>query len=354
MSKALFLHAAHDARVAPFNLREGRPGETLLDVAAVGLCGSDLHYYKDGGIGAAQIRQPFVPGHEFGGWLTEDLGELALPRGALVAVDPNKACGHCAQCRAGHANLCPNVEFIGAPPFDGAMANRIWVPRSQIVPLPGSFTPLDAVMLEPLGVAIHAVDLAKPRLLERVALLGCGPIGLLILQVLKAAGAGEVFAVDPLEHRRAMAERLGADRAGRSAADLAAWTGGEGAPLVIEATNNPLGFRDAVLSAAIGGRVVLVGIPDGDTYTLPAADARRRGLKVKFSRRMGEVYPRAIALVAAGKVDVASLVTHRVGLEAAAEAFRMHAADAPGVIKTLIYPNGTPDAPPAGEDDAAR
>ncbi|TPG57798.1 alcohol dehydrogenase [Roseomonas nepalensis] len=340
MSNALFLHAAHDARVAPFNLREGRPGETLLDVASVGLCGSDLHYYKDGGIGSATIKAPFVPGHEFGGWLTEDIGELGLRRGALVAVDPNKACGHCAYCHAGHANLCPNVEFIGAPPFDGAMTQRIWVPRSQIVALPEGFTPLDAVMLEPLGVAIHAVDLAKPRLLERVALLGCGPIGLLILQVLKAAGAGEVLAVDPLEHRRAMAQRLGADRAGTSLADIQAWTEGEGASLVIEATNSPLGFRDAILSARIGGRVVLVGIPDGDTYTLPAADARRRALKIKFSRRMGEVYPRAIALVAAGKVDVASLVTHRVGLEEAAEAFRRHAADTPGVIKTLIYPNG--------------
>ncbi|WP_426954296.1 zinc-dependent alcohol dehydrogenase [Muricoccus radiodurans] len=344
MPQALYLRAAHDARVAPFNLREGRPGETLLDVAAVGLCGSDLHYYKDGGIGSAQIREPFIPGHEFGGWLTEDIAELNLRRGALVAVDPNKACGHCPWCQEGHANLCPNVEFIGAPPFDGAMANRIWVPRGQIVPLPPEFTPLDAVMLEPLGVAIHAVDLAKPRLLERVALLGCGPIGLLILQVLKAAGAGEVLAIDPQEHRRAMATRLGADRAGDSVADIQAWTEGEGAPLVIEATNNPLGFRDAVLSARIGGRVVLVGIPDGDTYTLPAADARRRALKIKFSRRMGEVYPRAIALVAAGKVDVAALVTHRVGLEEAPEAFRRHAADAPGLIKTLIYPNGVADA----------
>ncbi|UFN47367.1 alcohol dehydrogenase catalytic domain-containing protein [Roseomonas sp. OT10] len=345
MTKALYLHGAHDARVAPFNLREGRPDEALLEVAAVGLCGSDLHYYKDGGIGSAQIKAPFVPGHEFGGWLAEDVAERGLRRGTLVAVDPNKACGDCPYCHAGHPNLCPHVEFIGAPPFDGAMTQRIWVPRSQIVAIPQGFTPLDAVMLEPLGVAIHAVDLAKPRLLERVAVLGCGPIGLLLLQVLKAAGAGEVLAVDPLEHRRAMAARLGADRAGSSVGDIQGWTGGEGAPLVIEATNNPLGFRDAVLSARIGGRVVLVGIPDGDTYTLPAADARRRGLKIKFSRRMGEVYPRAIALVAAGKVDVAALVTHHVALEEGPEAFRRHAADAPGVIKTLIYPNGGGAAP---------
>src|SRR5215212_10705706 len=193
MSRAFFIHAARDARVSPYNLREGRRGEVLLDVAAVGICGSDLHYFKDGGIGSAVIEAPFVPGHEFGGFLCEDVEELALKRGSLVAVDPNRACGQCAWCHEGHLNLCPNVEFIGAPPLDGAMTQRIWVPQSQLVALPSEFDPLQAVMLEPLGVAIHAVDLAKPLLLERVALLGAGPIGLLILQVLRVAGAGEVF-----------------------------------------------------------------------------------------------------------------------------------------------------------------
>lgn len=340
MMRALFLHAAHDARIAPFNLRDPRPDEVLLEVAAVGLCGSDLHYYKDGGIGSARITAPFVPGHEFGGWLEQDVPELGLGRGTLVAIDPNRACGACAQCHAGHPNLCPNVEFIGAPPIDGAMANRIWVPRSQVVPIPRGFSPLDAVMLEPLGVAIHAVDLAKPQLLERVALLGCGPIGLLLLQVLRAAGAGEIWAIDPQSHRRELARRLGAAHVGASVGELRDWTGGEGAPLVVEATNSPFGFRDAVLAARIGGRVVLVGIPDGDTYTLPAAEARRRGLKIKFSRRMGEVYPRAIALVESGAVDVATLVTHTFALEDAPEAFRLHAADTEGMVKSLIYPNG--------------
>jgi L-iditol 2-dehydrogenase len=336
MSQAMFLHGAYDARVQPFNLREGRPGEVLLDVACVGICGSDLHYYKDGGIGAARIAAPFIPGHEFGGWLTADLPALGLARGTLVAVDPNAACGDCPWCREGHFNLCPKVEFIGAPPIDGAMTDRIWVPEKQIVPLPAGFTPLDAVMLEPLGVAIHAVDLARPRLLERVALLGCGPIGLLVLQVLRAAGAGEILAVDPQPHRQALARKLGAARVGTGVAEIAEWTSGEGTPLVIEATNAPAGFRDAVRAARIGGRVVLVGIPDGDTYTLPASEARRRALKIKFARRMGEVYPRAIALVASGAVDVTSLVSHRVGLQEAPAAFRRHADAADGTIKTLI------------------
>ncbi len=339
MSQAVYIHGARDARVAPFNLVEGRPGEVLLDVAAVGVCGSDLHYYKDGGIGAALIREPFVPGHEFGGYLAEDLDELGLARGSLVAVDPNKACGHCEWCHEGYPNLCPNVEFIGAPPFNGAMTSRIWVPKSQIVPLPAGFDPLQAVMLEPLGVAIHAVDLAKPRLLERVAVLGCGPIGLLLIEVLKVAGAGEIFVVDPLPHRRAMAEKLGAAKVGSSVAEIVEWSAG-GCPLVMEATNSPDGFRDAVTATRIGGRIVLVGIPDGDVYHLNAADPRRRGLKIKFARRMGEVYPRAIELVKTGKVDVASMVTHRVGLQETPDVFKALADNAPGYIKVLIDPNG--------------
>ena len=341
MSRALFLHAAFDARVAPFNLREGLPGETLLDVAAVGLCGSDLHYYKDGGIGAAAIVAPFVPGHEFSGVLTEDVPERGLKRGALVAVDPNQACGNCEQCRAGHPNLCPNVRFIGAPPHDGAMTERLWVPKDLLVPLPDGLDPVDAVMLEPLGVAVHAIDLAKPGLLESVTLIGCGPIGLLILQVLRVAGAGEIFAVDPLPHRREEALSLGADRALASLEDLRSVTGGEGTSLVMEATNSPHGFRDAVLAARIGGRIVLVGIPDGDTYTFPAADARRRGLKIKFARRMGEVYPRAIRLVSSGRVDVRSMIKHTFALEDAPRAFQLHAENAPGMIKSIILPNGS-------------
>jgi L-iditol 2-dehydrogenase len=341
LTTALYLHGRFDAQVAPFNLREGLQDEVLLDVAAVGLCGSDLHYYKDGGIGSATITSSFVPGHEFAGYLCEDVEPLGLVRGSLVAVDPNNACGLCAWCAEGHPNLCPNVRFIGAPPIDGAMTQRIWVPASQIVPLPVDFDPLKAVMLEPLGVAIHAVDLAKPRLLERVALLGAGPIGLLILQVLHAAGAGEVLVVDPLEHRRSLAIQLGGAMAAASWDELLPATAGEGCSLVVEATNAPGGFRDAVRAARIGGRVVLVGIPDGDTYTLPAAEARRRGLQIKFARRMGEVYPRALHLVASGKVDVVSMVSHRVGLDETPAVFKALADNAPGYIKVLIYPHGT-------------
>ncbi len=340
MPQALFLHAAGDARVEPYAPPPPGPGETRVRVAAVGLCGSDLHYFKDGGIGAAQVRAPFVPGHEIAAWLTGDLPGAGLRKGALVAVDPNVACGTCDWCRKGWHNLCPHVRFIGAPPYDGAMATEMNVPVGQILPLPEGFTPARTAMLEPLGVAIHALDLARPHLGERATVLGCGPVGLLVVQLLRLAGAGEVLAIDPQPHRRALAARLGATRVAAGLAEAADWNGGEGSPLVVEFTNAREGFAEAVAAARIGGRLVLGGIPDGDSYVLPAAPARRRGLGVKFVRRMGDDYPRAMALVAAGRIDVDSLVSHRLPLAEGPAAFRRHAEGAADVVKTVLYPNG--------------
>lgn len=193
-------------------------------------------------------------------------------------------------------------------------------------------------MLEPLGVAIHAVDLAKPRLLETVVVLGCGPIGLLIIQVLRVAGVGTIVAIDPQEHRREMALKLGATMGGASVEYVLQKTDRLGAPLVVEATNSPYGMQDAILSSQIGGRLVIVGIPDGDHYSLSAAEPRRRGLKIKFSRRMGHVYPRAIELVMKRLVDVDLMVTRQFSLKDAPEAFKRHAEDEVGLIKSLIIP----------------
>ena len=340
-ARAARIHGAGDLRVEPYAPRAAGPGETVVEVAAVGVCGSDLHYYKDGGIGGAVIGAPFVPGHEFSARLTEDVEPLGLARGALVAVDPATPCHRCQWCRAGHHNLCPDVVFLGAPPHDGALTARLPVPVASLVALPDGTGAEAGAMLEPLGVCIHAMDLARPAPWDSVALIGCGPIGLGILQLLTLAGVGTIVAVDPQAHRTALASALGASAVGDSVDAVADATGGLGCRIVIEATNSPDGFRDAVAAARIGARVTLVGIPDGDAYApLPAAEARRRGLTVRFSRRMGEVYPRAVALVADGRIDPTVLITHRFDLDGVPDAYAMHADAAPGLVKSVVYPNG--------------
>ncbi|WP_026872380.1 zinc-dependent alcohol dehydrogenase [Inquilinus limosus] len=343
--QAAFLHGIRDIRLGDLESPLREPGDVLLTVSAVGLCGSDLHYYLEGGIGAAQVRRPFVPGHEFAARLAEDRPDLGLAAGQLVAVDPARPCGHCEWCRRGHHNLCPDTVFAGAPPQNGALTEQITARPDQIFAVPERFTPTQTVMLEPLGVCIHAIDLAKPRLLETVALLGCGPIGLGVLQLLKLSGVGRIWAIDPLDYRAALAGRLGADATAPSYQAVLDDTDGRGADLVIEATNAPEGFQHAAEAAAIGGRVVLVGIPEGDRYTVEASLIRRKGLKIKTSRRMGSVYPRAIALVAGGRVDVDALVSHHFDLDQTAEAFAMQADYRDHAMKSIVHPNGRENRP---------
>ena len=336
--QAAYLHGVRDIRLGPWTPTPTATGDCAVDVAAVGVCGSDLHYYKEAGIGTARVAAPFVMGHEFAGTLAADVPARGLREGQLVAVDPARPCGRCEHCRRGHVNLCPDVVFAGAPPHPGALAERVYASPAQLHPLPATLDPIAGAMLEPLGVGIHAVDLAKPRLLESVAVLGCGPIGLILVALVRLAGVGQVVAVDPMTHRAEAARAHGADIAAADRAAVAEATGGRGADLVLEATNSPDGFQHAVESARIGGRLVLVGIPDGDRYDLRAAEARRKGLEIKFSRRMGEVYPRAIRLVAEGRIDVTRMVTHTLPLARTAEAFRLMADGADGAIKTVVRP----------------
>ncbi|MCB9958520.1 MAG: alcohol dehydrogenase catalytic domain-containing protein [Rhodospirillaceae bacterium] len=345
MGRAVSLHGVRDVRIAAYSAKP-RSETVGLDVAAIGICGSDLHYYKDGGIGSATIKEPFVPGHEFAGWLTEDVPQRGLAKGALVAVDPALPCGQCEFCRAGRPNICPNVRFTGAPPYDGAMTEKIWVSPEQVFALPPGMTAEQAVMLEPLGVAVHALRHARPRLLEDVAILGCGPIGLLCLALVRLHAVGRIIAVDPVAHRAELARTYGADAAGSDLEVVRDITQGRGCDLVIEATNSPAGFEDAVGAAAIAGRVVLVGIPDGDHYGLTASATRRRELTIQFSRRMGDVYPAAIALVADGKVDVDRMISHRLVLDEAPRAFDMLSRCDDGSVKALLYPDASHIAPP--------
>jgi L-iditol 2-dehydrogenase len=340
--RAAYIHGIRDIRIGDKPMPVPVGDEILLRVSAVGVCGSDLHYFKEGAIGHARITQPFIAGHEFAGRVVEDHPALGLSAGQLVAVDPAKPCGQCEWCGRGHVNLCPHVVFLGSPPHThGAMTEYISVSPSQIYPVPAHFTPVQAVMLEPLGVAIHAMDLAgSKRTFETVAIIGCGPIGLCLLQLARSMCKKAIYAIDPIAYRAEKARELGADKVAGSYEAIAEWTDGRGVDLVLEATNSPEGFQIAAQAARIGGRVVLVGIPDGDQYTpLSASTLRRKGLDIRMSRRMGHVYDRAIELVARGAVDVEGLVTHRFDLSQTGKAFSFPSDFLDGALKTIILPS---------------
>lgn len=337
--RAAVLYDVRDIRLDDIPQPVPQDGDVLVRVKAVGVCGSDLHSYLEGSTTGRTKVKPFVLGHELAGIvMPESAKQAGLAAGTLVAVDPARPCLQCEWCHRGHTNLCPHVRFLGYAPTNGAMAEFVSVAASALHQVPEEINAADAAILETLGVAIHAIDLARIRFLESVVVLGCGAVGLLLVQLARLSGAGTIVAVDPLAYRIKLALDLGATVACSDIAGAIEATGKRGADLVLEATDSAQGFDHAVRASRIGGRLVLVGIPEGNEYVLNAAEARRRGLSIKFSRRMPEVYPRAIALAASGRVKLRPLATHHFALEDAKAAFEAQAARREGIIKAIIYP----------------
>lgn len=333
------IHGAGDVRVETVPCPSAGPDELLLAVAAVGLCGSDHHYYRGGGIGTARITTPLILGHEIAARIVDGHPGLGLSPGTLVAVDPARSCGCCEWCRRGHPNLCPGVRFAGSPPdVQGALAEYLVASRAALYPVPPSLSAAAAGLLEPLGVAIHALDLARLRPLDTVAVLGAGPIGLLLLQVARLAGAGAVYVVDPIPRRAELARVLGADETGSSWEAVLEWTEGRGVDTVIEATDSAAAPDQATRVVRIGGQVVLVGIPEQEEFSLSASVVRRKGLTIRMVRRMGEVYPWAIRLAASGRVLLEPLISHRYALAQAPDAFALQADHRDEVVKVVVEP----------------
>jgi len=319
--RAIRLYEAGDVRLVEEADPRPTAGETLVRVTDVGLCGSDLHWFSEGGIGDARLTRPVVPGHEIAGVI--HAGPLA---GTPVAVDPAIPCGVCPTCLGGHRNLCPQVLFAGHGTVDGGLRELMAWPTPLLHPLPRGLTTTDGAVLEPLGVAIHALDLGHLRPACSIAVVGCGPIGLLLLQAALASGATSVLAVDPLPHRREEARRRGA-AAALSPQEARVHVPEQQVDVAFELAGDDAAVEQAMALVRPGGRVVLGGIPGDDRTAFPASLARRKGLTVALVRRMKEdVYERGIRLVETGRVDVASLVTARFPLEKAPEAFRSAAA----------------------------
>jgi L-iditol 2-dehydrogenase len=321
-------------------------GEVLIRVGAAGICGSDLHTYLEGQIGDTKLRAPLVLGHEFAGTVEAvgdeafTLDQLGLEVGMRVAVDPAQPCGECELCQRGHPNLCTSLHFCGLYPDGGCFCERIIMPANSCFPLPESLDLESGALLEPLGVALHAVDLAKPASDESAVVIGAGPIGLLLLQAATLAGMKPVYVVEQLPWRLALVEKFGGiplDSARTDAREkLMIQTLGRGVDVVFEAAWADSTIQLAAEMVRYGGRLVLVGIPRDDQLTMNHSTARRKGLTIRLSRRMKHTYPRSIDLVSKGLIDVKSLVSHRFPLSQLPQAFALNADYRDHVVKVMI------------------
>jgi L-iditol 2-dehydrogenase len=332
--RTLLLHGARDLRPTDAPEPVPGPGEELVAVTAVGLCGSDLHWYRDGAIGGIPWTGPFVLGHEMGGVIASG------PRaGMRVAIDPADTCERCEACVAGHTNLCGATRFCGTPGTDGSLVERMAWPSRLLVPVPDTMPDAHVPLLESLGIAIHSVNLGHVFPGARVGVVGAGPVGLLLVAMLRARGVGRIVVTEPLAHRRAAALAVGADVAldidpdgiGRAAF-------AEPVDVAFEAAGEDAAIATACGQVRPGGRVVLVGIPSTESYVLPAGDARRKGLTFPVARRMQAPHlQQAINLVDAGVIDLAPLVTATYPMAEAHAAFE--ALIRREGLKLVVQPN---------------
>lgn len=327
------LHGAGDLRLHDEPDPVPAAGEELVRVTAVGLCGSDRHWYTEGGIGDAALRRPLVLGHELAGVIVG--GERD---GERVAVDPADPCLRCPTCLGAGGHLCPNLRFLGHGETDGGLRSLLAWPGRLLHRLPESLPDAEAALLEPLGVALHAIDLVgvAPR---RAGVFGCGPIGLLLVQLLRALGWASVVATDVLAHRVAAARAMGATEAIAADPDGAPPAGLPAVDVAFEVAGSDGSLADAIEGAVAGGRVVLVGIPEGDRTSFAAAAARRKELTLHLCRRMtADDLPRAIGLADDRRVELAALISSRYPLAEAATAFA--ALVARRGLKVVVEPSG--------------
>jgi L-iditol 2-dehydrogenase len=314
------IHAPGDVRVGEMPDPVAGLGESLVRITSVGLCGSDLHWFAEGAIGDAVLTRPLVLGHEIAGVVVS--GPLA---GRTVGLDPAQPCGDCRECSAGLEHLCTRMSFAGHGKTDGGLCELVAWPDRRIHPLTDGYDSGCGTLLEPLGVAVHSADLAHLRSGWKVVVVGCGPIGLMLIQLAVMSGC-EVAAVEPLAHRRQAALRAGAtvaitpdEVAARPDLDSAA-------DVAFEVSGADAGLERAALMVRPGARIVLVGIPDEDSTTFQASLLRRKGLTVACARRMTDnAYQRAISMGTRGVVELGWLVSHRFPLAEAAKAFEVAA-----------------------------
>ena len=320
--------------------------DVLVRVKTASICGTDLHIYGWDRWSQGRIKPPVTLGHEFCG-VVERIGEevSAVKPGDLVSAEMHLNCGHCQQCRLGQAHICQNLRIIGIDQ-DGAFAEFVKIPASNIWRLDPAIPEHYGAILDPLGNAVHTV-LAGPIAGQTVLVTGCGPIGLMAIAVAKACGSSTVFATETNENRRAMAQKMGADvvlnpAQGDAVAKIKSDTGQAGVDVLLEMSGNPAAIQQGFRALRAGGRASLLGIP---TETVPldlVTDVIFKGATVQgiYGRRMYETWVQMTALLKAGRLNLDPLFGERASLDKFESAFALLNGGLAG--KILLYPNGMP------------
>ncbi len=337
-NRAAVLYGPGDVRVEARAVPEPGPREVLVRIAAVGVCGSDIHYYEHGRIGSFVVREPMVLGHESSGEvvaLGSDASRHAV--GTRVALEPGVPCGACRECRAGRYNLCRDVRFFATPPIDGSFAKYVAIHEDFAFALPDTVSDEAGALMEPLSVGVWACQKAHVSAGDRVLVTGAGPIGLLAAQCARAFGATEITVTDVNPHRLELAARTGATRTVNVAETPLEDVAPE-ADALIECSGHPTSLKDGIAALRPAGTAVLVGMGPEEEGVVPLSLIQNRELWLTGTFRYANTYPTAIALAAAGRVDLEAIITGHYGLDDAEAALRAGREDATAV-KVMVVPS---------------
>jgi L-iditol 2-dehydrogenase len=333
--RASVLHSKETVSVDEVAIPTVKADEVLIRVAAVGVCGSDVHYFHEMRIGDFVVEQPMVLGHEASGTIVEVGAGVARSRiGERVAIEPQRACRVCEQCKHGRYNLCPFMEFYATPPIDGAFAEYAVIQADYAFPIPDSMSLEAAALCEPLSVGIWANQKAGIGPGSRVLIAGAGPIGIVAAQVARAFGASDIIISDIVPERLEVARRFGAtETIDPTAVDIA--TLGLEVDAFIDASGAPRAVSAGIMAVKPAGRVVLVGMGPSD-YPLPVGRIQNRELLVTGVFRYANTWPLAIELASSGRVDLDSLVTGKFDLDHVGDA--LASATVPSTLKSIVTP----------------
>jgi L-iditol 2-dehydrogenase len=343
--RAAVLHAPGDLRIEETPRPEIGPTEVLVNIKAVGVCGSDLHLFNNGRIATSIMTRPLILGHEAAGEVVAAGAAVAgIKCGDRVVIEPGISCGHCEFCTRGEYNLCRSQAFKGIPDTQGCLADFVAMPQQYVHKLPPGVGYAEGTVIEPFAVALQGLSEGQVRAGQSVAVLGGGPVGLMVLQGALATGAGPVTVVDLYEKRLALAGRLGAAHtvnAGQEDAVqvIRSLTDDRGADVVLETSGASAVAAQTIKVVRRGGTVVFVGVGCGDV-TFDVNTITRSRLKLTGTFRYANQYPVAIGLAAVGRVDLGAVITHRFPLEGAGEALAFTAAHKDEAIKTIISLEG--------------
>jgi L-iditol 2-dehydrogenase len=332
-NRLFYLDANHKLTLVHEEIPVPSPDEAVVKIMANGICGSDVHFYKDGRLGNFLVKEPYVPGHECSGVVCSvgaNVGHVRVDD--KVTIEPGIPCGRCDMCKTGRYNLCPRVRFLSEPGVNGTFCDYVAVRADMLHTLPAAMDFELGALAEPAAVAVHAMNLAGNVSGKTAAIFGAGPIGLITLMAFKAAGGGRAICVDISEARLAHASDMGADETILNKdADIE-----NICDIAFETAGSPITTAQLFTAVRSGGRAVQVGWPSGNIVPMDIARFMEKEIAYMGLNRYANAYPAAIAWLADGRIDGKKLITHRFPFEQTPEAFEFTASHRDEVVKTIV------------------